>query len=259
MKVTGTTTGRLVAKARDHLDRAPIREALIDLQVRAREATGLLAVQELARAIDGYQVQGPIMTLQTRWSVSPERGAQQSAESKEIGVRLHLDQRYVLQLRINGLTLSRLEPYETWDNLMGEARRVWEAYCATLKPEAVTRVATRYINLLKLPMAQGEHFEEYLAKPPQVPEGLPQGILGFVQRVVLLKPDIDAQANVIQLLQEGPAPLDHVPIVMDIDAYKKVEMLPDTDEVWALLGKLRAFKNEIFFAHLTEKAVGLFE
>lgn len=108
-------------------------------------------------------------------------------------------------------------------------------------------------------MQQGEHFEQYLTKPPSVPEGLPQGVLGFMQRIVIVEPALGRQANVIQLLQEGAAPPDHVPVLLDIDAYKQLEMSPSNTDVWALLSSLRAFKNQIFFEYLTEKSVELFE
>lgn len=250
----------LMAKVRAHLERAPISEALIDLQARPQKGMGLEAVQKLADEVDGYEQHGPIIALQTKWSVTKEHGAQEQSESREIGVRLHSsDQKYVLQLRTNGFTFSRLEPYETWEKLITEGRRLWEIYRTCFEPDSIVRVATRYINQLKLPMKQGEHFEEYLAKPPQVPDELPQGVLGFMQRVVVLKPEIDARANVIQLLQDGPAPADYVPIILDIDVYKQIELCPETDDAWKLLADLRVFKNEIFFAYLTEKAVGLFE
>jgi uncharacterized protein (TIGR04255 family) len=108
-------------------------------------------------------------------------------------------------------------------------------------------------------MKPGEHFEEYLAKPPGVPSDLPQGVLAFVQQIVLPKPDIGARANVTLTLTEGPFPVDHIPVVLDIDVYNSVDLPVDSDEIWNLLEKLRVFKNEIFFANLTEETADLYE
>lgn len=180
--------------------------------------------------------------------------------TRAIGVRLHsLGEKHVLQVRTHGFTLSRMEPYETWDRLLSEARRLWDFYRQGLDVEAVLRVASRFINNLKLPMKAGQPFQDYLTRPPDVPDGLPQGVLSFMQRVVLLDPELDLRANVIQLLQEGPRVADHVPVILDIDVYKDVDLQPDTEDLWTLLAKLRTFKNAIFFASLTEKAVELFE
>lgn len=210
--------------------------------------------------VDGYEQKGPIFQLQTTWAVTKEEGARNRSQSHELGVRLHSpDEKFVLQVRTNGFTLSRLEPYETWENLVAEARRLWTIYNGGLEPEAIIRVATRFINQLKLPMKPGERFQEYLTKPPDVPEELPQGVLGFMQRMVILHPELDARTNLIQLLQEGVTPADHVPIILDIDVYKMVNLPPETEDAWNLLGELRIFKNAVFFASLTEKAVELFE
>ncbi len=249
-----------MARIRSHLGGAPITEALIDLQVRPSNDDGLKEVQEFANSLEGYEQVGPIMRLQTTWELSKEGGAKEQSLSSELGVRLNSnDEKYVLQIRTNGFTLSRLEPYETWEVLLAEMRRLWSLYIDLVEPEVVTRVATRFINRLKLPMVPGEEFGDYLTKPPEVPEELPQAILSFMQRTVIPHPDNGVIANLIQLLEEGVTPDDHVPVMLDIDVYKMVNFGPDTEESWNLLETLRVYKNAIFFASLTEKTVELFE
>lgn len=249
-----------MARIRSYLAQAPITEALIDFQVRPQKGRDLKAVQDLATLVNGYEQKGPIFQLQTTWAVTKEYGARDRSQSQELGVRLHSpDDKYVLQVRTNGFTLSRLAPYETWENLVAETRRLWALYLDRLEPETIVRAATRFINQLHLPMKPGQQFQEYLTKPPDVPEELPQGVLGFMQRVVIPHPRLDAGANLIQLLQEGVAPAGHVTIILDIDVYSVVNLPPKTDDAWDLLGDLRVFKNEVFFASLTEKAVKLFQ
>lgn len=249
-----------MAKVRTHLSRAPITEALIDFHVRLSSAADLSSLQGLAEQLgETYEQQGPIFQVQTKWSVAPKEVPRTRVDSQELGLRLHSrDGKYVLQTRLNGFTISRLEPYEQWTTLVAEARRLWAYYSNAMSVEAVTRIATRYINNLRLPMKHGESFEAYLSKPPAIPDDLPQGVLGFMQRIVLLNAELDIRANVIQLLQEGPVPVDHVPVILDIDVYKQVSCVPDAEDLWTMLPELRRFKNEIFFANLTEKAVELF-
>lgn len=248
-----------MAKIRAHLARAPITEALIDVRVRPRKATGLESVRELSKTIQGYSQQQPIIHMQTKWTVNEDQVTQERSEVREVGVRLQsADQKYVAQLRTDGFTLSRLEPYETWEALAREGRDLWEIYRDGLAPESITRIATRYINQLKLPMQPGERFEEYLSTPPGIPAELPQGVLSFLQRVVLVSPRNAIKATVTQLLQEGPVPLEYVPVILDIDVYQSALLPADMDEAWRLLDDLRAFKNDVFFAQLTEKTVDLF-
>jgi len=250
-----------MAKIREHLTRPPITEALIDFQAKASAEDGLESVKAVAEALKGrYEPQGPIFELQTQWAVSSDKGPQTKSAARELGIRLQSQNgKYVLQARTNGFTLSRLEPYERWDALLAEAQSLWKSYTEIIQVEVVSRVATRFINNLKLPMKPGEVFETYLTKPPEVPDELPQGVLGFMQRVVLLKAELDLKANVIQLLQEGIAPLDHIPVILDIDVYKQVAKPANSSDIWLLLAELRKFKNEIFFASLTETTVDLFE
>lgn len=249
-----------MAKVREHLSRAPITEALIDLQVKPSTDVTVESVRRMADVLRGrYEPQGPLFEVQARLAVTVQ-GPDTKTASRELGMRLQSrDGKYVVQARTNGLTVSRLEPYERWDALLEETRSLWGIYLQSIKAETITRVATRFINNLKLPMQAGDTFEMYLTASPQVPHDLPQGVLGFMQRVVVLKPELGLKANVIQLLQEGIAPPDHIPVILDIDVYKQVAMLPDSVDIWPLLSELRTFKNEVFFASLTEAAIGLFE
>lgn len=54
----------------------------------------------------------------------------------------------VFQARLDGFTYSRLAPYDCWEDLCGEARRLWRQYREFAKPERVSRIAVRYINRL---------------------------------------------------------------------------------------------------------------
>lgn len=250
----------LMAKPRTNLKNAPITEALIDFQGIAPSGD-LKCVQRFADSLkDKYEIHSPIVQIQMQFAVGQDESAQNRAASRQLGIRLHSKSgKDVIQVRTNGLTFSRLEPYDSWESLVGETRSIWTRYCQFVALESISRVATRFINNLKLPMKADERFEEYLSTPPGVPKELPQGVLGFMQHVVLLKPELNIRANVTQLLQEGHTPADYVPIILDIDVYKQVTLPADEDELWTLLSELRQFKNEIFFASLMDKAVELFE
>ncbi len=248
-----------MAKVRTHLDRTPIVEAVIDLRLRPNDEVPIETIEAFAASIEGYEVKGPIFQLETTWSIEQEV-AKNRSKSQSLGIRLHSsDEKYVLQLTSIGFTLSRLEPYESWEKLIAEARRHWERYSSAIQPAAITRVATRFINRIAIPMKPAEQFEEYLTAPPMVPDELPQGVVGFTQRVVVVDPETDARANIVQSLQEGLPSPDVVPIVVDIDVYKMVEMKPNAEDAWELLDGLRVFKNSAFYASITEKTVALYE
>ena len=74
--------------------------------MRPRNGNNLEAVQDLAAQVEAYEQKGPILQLQTTWAVTQGDGASDQSESIELGVRLHSsDDKYVLQIRTNGVTL----------------------------------------------------------------------------------------------------------------------------------------------------------
>jgi uncharacterized protein (TIGR04255 family) len=249
-----------MARVRAHLSRPPITEGLIDFQFDSGMSVDLNHIQRVAESlVDQYKIQAPIYQFSTRHDLQKDGPPQTDTVTQQLGLRLASnDGKYVLQIRTLGFTISRVGGYETWESLVAEAKRLWDICSSILLVENVARVATRFINLLKLPMKPDESFQEYLSTPPDVPETLPQGLLGFMQRVVIIEPKLGLRANVIQMLEEGSLVSDHVPIVLDIDVYKQVAISAGSENLWILLSDLRDFKNEIFFASLTEKTVEIF-
>jgi uncharacterized protein (TIGR04255 family) len=50
-----------------------------------------------------------------------------------------------------------------------------------------------------------------------------------------------------------------LPIMLDIDVFKANLDLPvGSDDIWALLARMRDLKNKTFFSSVTEKALELF-
>lgn len=246
-----------MAKVRSYLRNAPIKEALIDLRISPRSDFVVQQLQKIADLVVGYRQQGLIYEIETTLTLSDDSETELK-KTRATGIRLQSeDEKFIAQFGIGGFTLSRLPPYETWESLVGEAGRLWKIYLEIAKPDLVTRIATRFINDLQLPLLEGEHFEHYLTASPTIPPGLPQAILGFLQRVVITDAKTQSLANVIQILQDGPRK-GKVPVILDIDVYKTVEFAPSDPNIWESLEVLRVFKNTIFFESLQEKAVELY-
>lgn len=248
-----------MARVRSHLPNAPIKEGLIDFRVVKRADLELSALELLvARLEPDYLKKGPIVELEANLSVSAEGEGSAKTSSRALGIRFHSrDEKYVAQFQLEGFTLSRLAPYETWDKLLAEAQRLWVLYVQCVAPGNVRRVATRFINNLQLPMQQGEEFESFLAAPPKIPRALPQRMAAFLQRVVIHDAESDILANLAQVLQPGVS-TERVPVILDIDVYCLTDLVPSSDELWTRLEQLRAFKNRAFFESLTERAVELY-
>jgi uncharacterized protein (TIGR04255 family) len=187
--------------------------------------------------------------------VEQRRAIAYDPRATSIGVRLHSpDERYVALLSIEGFTLSRLEPYQSWEDLLREALPLWQRYVQCLGPGTITRIATRYINNLRLPSTD---LELYLDLLPRLPQGLPTAISGFLQRYVLQDAQTEATVLLTEALPES-SPGPPVPLILDIDAFRHARFSIGEEAAWRYLEQLRVLKNRAFFACLTEAAVQLY-
>jgi uncharacterized protein (TIGR04255 family) len=248
-----------MAKARRHLSNAPIKEAVIEFRVQLEKEFRLERFDGLLKLLDpDYVKVGPIVEIEADLSVSSDGASSGKAHSRTLGIRLNSrDNKYVAQISRTAFAFSRLAPYETWEKLLEEAKRVWTAYVTCASPQRITRIATRFINDLQLPMQPGEEFDVYLTKPPEIPAALPQMVNAFLQRVVIHNVELDIGASLTQVLQSGVM-TDRVPIILDIDVFRSAEFDPSSRETWDCLACLRDFKNRIFFESITEKTVELY-
>jgi len=245
-----------------HLTNAPIREAVIDIQVTPPISLDILK-EIAAHLTDKPHKQDEIWQSSIAFEVKADGSgrAEHNADRNSVGFRyVFNDQPYVMQCQTRGFTISRLSPYGNWDDMSAVAKELWEIYLKVSKPEAVSRIAVRYINSLPIPLPMGD-FSEYLNVPPIVPEGLPQTLASFLQRFVMVDGSRDMVAIVTQVLEEITTPVSKVNILLDIDAYKTYPLgiASNTASIWAILDDLHNFKNLIFFKYLTEKTIGMFE
>lgn len=248
-----------MAKQR-HLPHAPITEALIDLRVTPREGLTFAELKSSINSADfGYYLKGPISFGTFGFTLAPDGQPSTTTESSQVGLRLHSnDERYVAQFTISGFTLSRLPPYETWENLLAETRRLWSVYVQCLSPTRVGRVATRFINNLQLPLKPGASFQLYVNKLIDVPDEAPQAVEAFLQRFCLV--DIESGTRVIVTLALDGLPLEGpAPVILDVDAFVTIHMKPIDGTIWSTLEKLRELKNRSFFGTITEQAAELYE
>lgn len=243
------------------LNNAPIKEAVIDFRTTLKEE---IDVEKFDAAYDAISEQYPKkeILLRGKFGVQFEekKAVSTTVDSNQTGYRYtSADGKYVVQFRIDGFTLSRMEPYTVWGDLRSEAARLWEIYNSVANVATVTRVATRYINVMRVPMDDLKEFGDYLVCPPEVPETLPQSVSSFLTRIVLREPTSGAQCILTQAL-EGPDLENRlVPIVLDIDVFIEGQFLVTEGQYWQELDHLRNFKNKVFFESITENAETLFQ
>ena len=167
-----------------HLNKAPIVEAIIDFRVKLPSDFKLEVFHplrtQLGEEYPGFEEQQII-----EQTIRQEAGHAAEFSTRVSGIHGHRliskDRKNVVQLRRDGFTFSRLPPYTRWDEVFGEAWRLWGMYVEAAKPVEVSRIAVRYINRLLLPLLFSNP-EEYLKAPPVTAEGWPAEMSAFLTR-----------------------------------------------------------------------------
>ena len=242
-----------------YLRNAPITEAIIDLRVKA--AAGFHA-EKFAELKPHLIERFPKMEEQRGVHAMFEMISGPSRPpTVQVGIRGYFlksaDDKTIVQFRVDGFTVNRLRPYNSWEELFPQAMELWDLYCTISKPEVITRLAVRYINRIELP-SDPFTFEEYLRAAPIVPPELPQDVSSFLTRVTILDREKNLAAHVAQAL-EASGQRQQPAIIFDIDAYKESEFAIDDPTVKMIFSQLRALKNLIFFNYLTEETLRRFE
>lgn len=243
---------------RRHLSKAPIQEALVDIQFASSSPLDVSAIASAFAAQQRDSVVVDIWESLFQLKLAPKSQPQSSASGGAVGKRVDFPSlKQVLQFRSAGFTFSRLPPYGTFEDMEKSMLAAWALVLARLSaPVLVTRATLRYINSLTLP--PGSDFSHYLVAGPVVPPGLPQTVSGFLSRISI--PCEDCSVNVTQaftgVATDGASPN----VLLDIEAAQPLALDADnTTELRAVLSKLRNFKNDVFFESLTELALEMYE
>jgi uncharacterized protein (TIGR04255 family) len=237
-----------------HYDKAPITEALIDIRV---ELSSALRFEDLHAVRKHVSSDYPTEETRNLGEGMLQFGAavQATAQQKPWGLMFrNSSNTQVLQVRLDGFTFSRLEPYEDFEHLRDEARRLWNIYRELVRPKGITRVAVRYINQLNIPGTTVEP-EDYLKTFPNLSGDLPgnlRDIAHFLMSLRIPQPDLKGLLVINEALTPPKKP-DTISIVLDIDLFVENPPIDTEDGLWSFFQTLRERKNLYFEACITDK------
>lgn len=230
-----------------HLVRPPIKEAVITIEISPELPAEFVPKidkewpecgkrQPIRRGLFQFRLNDPLSSF----------GSQE-----QIGIRCDSeDGRSVTQIRRNGIAFSIVNEYRDWEELESRTLSVWKNFLGFANSPQAFRVATRFINVLRLP--GNIEFDDYLTAAPRVPDGLPQILGGFSQRVIVPMRQ-DLVAVIIQVL-DAPTP-DAISVILDIDVQLSCGSRGNEGDIRTLINSLRKAKNDVFFSSVTEKAL----
>lgn len=231
----------------------PITEAIIDLRVTLPGECSIERFAEIhSRISERFPKREPLQKGSLLVQVGPHMSMKVDTSQEQYGYRFaSADGLDIFQARLDGFTVNRLAPYESWEKLRDHAREMWDIYKATCAPLTVDRVAVRYINKLDLPGGEID-LNDYLLTVPEIGRDLPQGLNQFFMQLSCPQPDIESMLLINEALLPQLAP-DKASVLLDFDLFRE-QTWPIEDEasVWALLEILRDRKNLAFEGSITD-------
>jgi len=242
----------------ERFPKAPISEAILDIEVKFAspvELARLEAFQELIH--DRYPMKSNRAKWQGRVEVQEERVAQEVSRGAQGFMFRSPDGIKVVQVRQDGFTFNWLKRYESWEALRDEAQSQWERYRGTFQPRAVSRLGLRYVNRIELPLPIPD-FSEYIKTIPEIAPGIPQGLIGLFMRLEIPDEARNLVGIITETIEMPVAESKRLPFIFDIDIISGGTFEPSSLSVWETFEQMREYKNEIFFASVTEKAKELF-
>ena len=224
----------------------PIKEAIFDLQTRNEEILKKQLVDNFLVQFTGYSLNEPLRNI----NIDAENMTQ---TTEIIGYRcISKDRKRIVQFKKNGFSFSRLAVYDGWDKSYNEALTLWRNYCEVMKPVAITRVATRFINQFKISRIFSKP-EEYFSTYIHYDQSISPAWNQIFCRLLLshnngIKSHIMIDGNVNQNTQ-------NVSVLLDIDVFSDNLGLLHTDDstLKNIFSQLRQIKNEIFEKSITDK------
>lgn len=243
----------------EHFPRAPIVEALLDVRVELPPSVGSETLASFHS-----QIARDFPTREVRKTVTGQLELKAGADP--VTRTLVADAGYlfrsrdglrVVQARRDGFSFSRLKPYTTWDEVVGEAEKLWRSYAALTRPKRVVRLALRYINRIEIPRPV-DSLEDYLLIGPAIPKGMLQAPSGFFLRLALSDPHSQSSAIVTETIDEVASTPKLLSIILDIDVSRPVNLAGSGTELSKSLAPLRSYKNLVFSSSITERCKELF-
>jgi len=247
-----------VAESFQHLERAPIVEAVIEIRTRVESPWEESALRdELKAKLPGY----PKIFSQSEFRHELKVKAGQPPEQlfHDMGWRgLRLesaDGHYIAQFNRDGFAFSRLQPYESWDQFKEEAMRLWKMHEDLAKSLEIQRLGVRFINRITLPGGE-VGLGDYLQVPPHPPEGLDLQIMNFFHKDNLSVTGHPYEVNIVKTIQPPQRPgSDGGGLILDIDVFTTKPFEQRADAIDKRLTEMRWLKNKVFYSNLTKGAL----
>lgn len=237
-----------------HYTKAPIVEAVINLQISTKTAVDLAVLEEIAARIPEFPKRTQVHGLEMGFLAANTQQPQFHSRHESIGVRLETAaSTRVLQLQKQVFVFSHLPPYSSWEEFRSEAQQLWPKYRDSINPDYVSRLAVRVINRLDLP-GPIEELARFSNLLPHLPKKIPVHADTFFMQFQLPLSQISRGARALINVASGGQPgKSSSELLLDFDLFIEGQFGTDDNSLWPLMDTLSASKNELFEACITDE------
>lgn len=237
-----------------HLERAPIVEALITIDVEPLSEVSIAEVEAASAAIQrNYPGSEPLTQVEVQFGFGPGMSSLHQQQSQQNIGRKYVssDKRQLVVFRRNGFSFSRLPPYQRWESFRDEAKRLWQVYRSAAATAQIMSFGLRYINRVNIPF--GRPVDEFLKLYAEVPgnaDGSVRSITSSYLRVDSMLTEIPAGRLIIQQATLPPQETDFATLSLDFDIRIKPDKQIADEDIWVTLEVARRVKNQLFVESL---------
>lgn len=163
------------------------------------------------------------------------------------------DERKIVQVRGDRITVSNVWSYRSWEELQEFAFKCVGEFVKDAGSPSIKRLATRFINALPLTRP----LPEVVSRPPEIGLGDCE-VTEFFDRKLLRFSSSDLVSNFSIGTSTRPVAFEGEAVralIVDVDAYMDGVFPCDEQSLSKVLSELRDAKNRIFFGALTEAAL----
>lgn len=199
--------------------------------------------------------------IETRATLNPQM-KQSVADFRKVGRKLYnVDPTFLIMITANQFGVIQQAPYTNWDIFCKEARSHWNVLKKIIAYKPVSRVSTRYINRIDIPVGDDGYVD--LKKYFNVGLSLPTYTQGMTLQNFFLNTALrhkDGEyMNVLQVAATPSPLINHLSVMIDIDIATTGEVPVDEDKMWTLINGLRKYKNDLFESCITPDTRNLFQ
>jgi uncharacterized protein (TIGR04255 family) len=157
----------------------------------------------------------------------------------------HKEEPYVLHLGEELFALNRLKVYPGWQPVRNMILTYWQKMVSVIKPEVITRVGLRYINLI--PLEENETASCWLKATPYFAEHVLNSSNGFSSRVeTYFAPNKKAAISLGEAYKEKSRHL-----LFDIDCILEKDCAVDVEALTTVLDGLHEQEWSVFSSAVT--------